>query len=255
MKKIGFIVLIMMILGSFFPVYAENYKVKELIPNKVQTTIVTKSFSYQKFYYDGEGHIVFQTIKNISHESLPISISVGLFDKKEKNIGTVLYCSSSDTLLGKEGKPYSIDVEKYLTDGKKLEDIHYIAVLDENKGCRTTGKNDFVGKKVEEIGVIEDSPITNDVLLFLKVIGGVGVFLIILFFYKVLFTNSYNNMNGDDVRKGYQKWSKENAEKKKLEQPVIVEEKKSNKSEEIKKQEKLEKEKEKDSTDLHQLYK
>ncbi len=253
MKK-SVIILLLIMLFSCFSVEALNYKQKELIPVGIKTTIAIKSFNYQGIVYQKDGNIYFDNIRNISTEELPISITVGLFDKKEKNIGTVVYCAAEEKLASKEEKAYSIPVKKYLGKGKKLEDIRYIAVIGENTGCSTTGKDDFLGKKVDEIGVLNPNPIDDDVLLFLKVVGAVGVVIILSFLYKFFFTNAYENMDGEDIRKGYKEWSEENSKKLKA-QPKPVKEKIIYKSEEIKKQEEKENTKDKNDTDLHQLYK
>ena len=54
MKKIKNIVrlLILITIMTIIPVNAANYELKELIPVNVETTIVTKHFSYRGFYYN-----------------------------------------------------------------------------------------------------------------------------------------------------------------------------------------------------------
>ena len=49
---------------------------------------------------------IFKGIKNQKEEAKPISISIGLFDSKKENIGTINYCT--DTLQAKEEKPYEL---------------------------------------------------------------------------------------------------------------------------------------------------
>lgn len=275
MKKI---ITLFIILITFIniEVKAANYQIKELIPLDTPTTIVTDNFSYKSFYYkdykiEGEvmknNLILFKGIKNISDKDLPVSISIGLFDKNKLNIGIINYCSTSDdisevagTILKKdEEKEYVIEVnEKNLADNKTIQDIKYIAILGDNINCRSTGSLEFIGKKVEDIKLSNTSLLENNhTQLVIKLFTILIIFLIIIFLYKFLFTTSFSNFNGDDFRKGYAKRNK-SLQKERAKNAPIKEPKKpsSNKSQKIREQElKERKEENKETSDLHNMYK
>jgi hypothetical protein len=61
MKKIKLLLLVIL-LFSVIDTKAANYEIKELIPVNIETTIVTKNFSYKNFYYNGKGMIIFQSM-------------------------------------------------------------------------------------------------------------------------------------------------------------------------------------------------
>ncbi len=276
MKKIITIITILAATLLTIPVHAANYEMRELIPVDTKTTIVTEHFSYQDFYYNDNkmeastlknNFIIFGNIKNISDEELPVSISVGLFDADKKNIGIVNYCSTFDKvsvvagtiLKPEEEKTYVIEVnKKYLPEDKSVNDIKYIAILSENINCRVTGSQEFIGKKVEDIKIGKTSLLENSTTkLFLKIITvliGVGI---IIFLYKFLFTNSFRNFDGDDVRREFVYKNKQLAKERENNPPEIKEQKPlSAKSNEVKTQELNEnKNSNKEGTDLHNLYK
>ena len=52
MKKIITLVVLFITILSIKTVHAANYELKELIPEGIKTTIVTKHFSYRQLYYD-----------------------------------------------------------------------------------------------------------------------------------------------------------------------------------------------------------
>ena len=79
MKNIIKIVLLLLTI-SIINTKAANYSIRELIPVNIETTIVTDNFSYKSLYYNNN-YVVFKGIKNLSNEDLPISITIGLFDK------------------------------------------------------------------------------------------------------------------------------------------------------------------------------
>ena len=277
MKKIISLITLILILTITIPVQAANYELKELIPVNTSTTIVTNNFSYKEFYYnDNEleasslrnNFIIFEGIKNISEKDLPVSISVGLFDKDKKNIGTVNYCSSADktsvvaeTVLKKdEEKSYVIEVnKKYLADKKTVQDIEYIAVLNDNINCRTHGSQDFVGMTVEEIGMKKNSIIDSNTEFLIKILTVIGIVFLIIFLYRFLFTNRFRNFDGEDVRQEFAYRNKELKNKREYiartsppkEKPVV-----KTKEDYIKQQETLEEAKEnQEQSDLHNFYK
>ena len=276
MKKKVFLLLVLLLTVTTIPAKAANYEIKELIPLDTETTIVTKHFSYQGFYYNNNqmeadtlhnNFIIFNKIKNISDEQLPVSISVAFFDSDKKNIGLINYCSSHDTtsvvagtmLASKEEKSYVIEVnKKYLADKKTVKDIKYISVLGENINCRTSGSLDFVGQTVEEIGMTKNTGIDRNTKFAIEILGVVAGVLLLLFIYKLLFTNAYENVNGSEVRQGYRKLNKELKEQREYEarvnppkpkEPIKV------KRDEVIQQEEAAKNEDKSGTDLHNMYK
>lgn len=225
MKKLLFGILICMV--GMNMVSAANYEVKELIPSSVITSIHTSNFLYKDFYYDPETEsIVFASIKNLTDNVRPIQFSIGLFDENKKNIGTIFFCE--DSILADEIKAFDIKVSSYLGKEKEAEEIKYISLLGDNATCRKEGKDDYIGKKVEEIGYGKKSLLDTDSWLFVNIIVIVFIILIAGFLYRFLFTNRYDNMNGRDVRKDYEKYQegkvkeKEELEEQEKQNPVIV---------------------------------
>ena len=257
MKKILFILLF---LGILIPVYAANYTMKELIPVDTKTTIRGEHLLYKNFYYK-KGAVHFESIKNNSEETQKLSISIGLFDKNQKNIGTINYCSEDMVLASKQEKTeFLLEVKKsYLGEDYTIKDIKYIAVLSENISCRTDGSNEFIGQTVEQIGMGKNNTLTKDEMLVVNIFKVIGVALFALFLYKVLFTNAYRNMDGEDVRQEYSYINKQLKKKREKDlkenppQPKVV---KTDKTKEILEQEKIQAEKDAlDDSDLHNFYK
>ena len=275
MKKILF-GLLMLIGFSILQVNAANYELSELIPVNTETTIVTNNFSYKDFYYnDNEleadalqnNFIIFKGIKNLTDEEKPVTISIGIFDKDKKNIGIINYCSTKDKtsimantiLKSKEEKSYVIEVnKKSLADGKTVKDIKYISILSDNINCNTGGTLDSVGRTVEEIGMPKNRTIDKQTQLLLTIMSIVAIILIILFVYRFLFTNSFQNFNGDDIRRGYKKYNEELKDQREYEArvnpPQEKEPVKVKTDEQILQEEKAAHE-DKSGTDLHNLYK
>ena len=258
MKKIVKLLGVILIAVMSFNVYAANYELRELIPEKKETTIVTNHFSYRSFSYNGEGYVTFKSIKNITNDTLPISISIGLFDKNKKNIGTINYCSEENKLNGKEEKTFSIPVTKdYLGDDYSILDIAYISVLEDNITCKTEGKDYYIGQSVEEIGEAKNTTLDRDAELFLIVIGIVGGVIVLVFISK-LFSGSYENMDGDDVRIGFKKYNRKLRDDRERElrlHPPKPPEKIKTKTDQVLAQEEAAKTEDKTGTDLHNFYK
>ena len=264
MKKILFS-LLLIILSAFLvlPVDAANYEERELIPVNVETTIVTKHFSYKDFYYNNNT-LVFKGIKNLTDKERPISFSIGLFDKDRKNIGTIYYCSSKDksntpSLAVEEERGFAFSVkDDYLAENKKLDDIKYISLLSDNINCNTLTGQEYVGNTVEEIGIPKNTTVDSKVERTFTFIGVIAILLVAYFLYKYLFTNSYQNMDGDDVRVGYKKYNKELERQRKqdlIDNPPVEKPKKRIKTDEVLRQEEEASKEDKSGTDLHNLYK
>ena len=271
-NKIGIVILITIL--TILPVKAANYEIRELIPVNIETSINTKHFSYRDFYYndyktndttDKNNYIVFKSIKNISDEEVPVSISIGLFDKKKKNIGTINYCSKNDNnsttevLKPGEEKAYAIEVKKdYLGDKKTVNDIKYISVLSENSNCRITGSKENLGQTVEEIGIAKNNVLDSSAKLFIRILTIVGIVLAAIFVYNFMFTNAYQNIDGKDVRQGYQRVNQELKKQREYEErvnPKPIPEKKKTKTDKVLAEEEAAAKEKKDETDLHNLYK
>ena len=269
MKKLvlGLFIICCMIL----PVQAMEYQLKELIPLGIETTISTNKFIYKDLYLSekiekGKTYFVFKGVKNISDEDRPVSIKIAFFDENRENIGVLNYCSSKDktssitTLKSKEEKSFAIEItDNYLADKKRVKDIKYVAVMDDNSNCNSSVYLDGVGRKVDELGKTDPNLFKKDDVGIMKVIYiVVGVVLVLLFLYKFLFTSSYKNMDGEDVRNGYKKYNKELKDQREFEakvNPPVVEEPKKEKTDEVIAQEKSAQEEDKSGTDLHNLYK
>jgi translation initiation factor IF-2 len=255
MKRIIRVVLILVICLSIKNVYAEDYKINELIPPKVKTSIHTDNFSYKKFSFDEYG-VNFGGIKNLTDKSLPVSISIGLFDKNGVNIGAINHCEVM--LESKQETAFFIDFNvKYLAENYTANDIKYISILSDNITCKTEGSTDFVGKKISKMVTHNtNKKIDNKVQLFLSVLAilaGAGLVFIV---YKLIFTKSYRNIDGNEVRKAFAEINKELKEKREKENSEIeVLEEEPSKPIEILEQEEEAKTEDKNGTDLHNLYK
>ncbi|MBQ6323661.1 MAG: hypothetical protein IJI22_02380 [Bacilli bacterium] len=264
MKKIS--LLIIVLLMTFIPVNAANYEMRELIPINIENTIVTNNFSYKSFVYvdNKEGvdksknhSIVFRGIKNLSDEAKPITISIGLFNSEKRNIGTINYCA--DSLQSKEEKDYEIKVTKdYLAKENTVNDIKYIAVLSENINCRKDGELDYVGQKVEDIGMKKNNTLSTDATFLLKVFGAVFGVIFLIFLYEFVFTSYYTNFDGKDIRTDYKKYNKELKARREFEErihPTPPPVKKKTKTDEVLKQEAEAAKEGRDETELHNMYK
>ena len=277
MKRIIMFITILVITLVSQNVYAANYNIKELIPVNAHTTIGTNNFRYIDFYYndnemeaDGlrNNFIIFSKIKNVSDKKKAVTVSIGLFDKDKKNIGTINYCSSKDKtsvvagteLNPDEEKSYVIEVnKKYLADKKTVKDIEYISILNDNPNCTTGSSLDFVGQTVDEIGQIKNTGLSDDAELLIKILTGIGVVAIIIFVYNFMFSTRYKNFNGEDVRQEYSYINKELEAKRKydsIHNPTPPKEVKEVKTQEVKAQEERENSNaNKESSDLHNFYK
>ena len=259
MKKV-FLGILLIVSMLTINVKAANYEFKELMPVDIKTTMVTNNFSYRNFGYDTTtDSVTFEHIKNLSDKELPISISIAFFDENKRNLGVMNFCSKDDMLNSKEEKEYSIKIEKQdVAEGKNVKDIKYIAIITDNINCNTERYFDYVGYTVDYIGMPKNNTLdekTNRLILVMSIVGGV---LLILFLYNFLFTNAYQNMDGDDVRIGYRKYNKQLAKERKEElkrNPPKPKEFTKVKTDEVIAQEERAKNEDKSGTDLHNLYK
>lgn len=256
MKKVLKVLIIVMTLFITKNVYAANYEIRELIPTDIKTTIVTNNFSYREFSYS-DGTIYFTSIKNLSDEKKKVSISIGLFNKNKKNIGTINYCGNE--LDSKAEGKFQIEVtNKYLGKDYELKDIKYISVLGDNIKCRTSGHDEFIGQTVEEIGITKNTTTDDKTDLLIKILAIVFGALLLLFIYRLLFTRAYQNFDGNDLRQGYKKYNKELQEQREYEarvNPPAPKEVKKIKTDEVLMQEEKAANEDKTGTDLHNLYK
>ena len=175
MKKRLLYLFLWMIL--FFPsgiVYAEEYDVQTLIPIDTVATVKTEKFDYVDFIYysqpneRGNCNLAFTSIVN--HDSVKASVSINLllFDKDEKNIGYLTYCSDKDFSSDNQGyklaagasSPYNIEVvsSRYFVEGKTAADVSYVAVMDENKYCTVGGYTKYKGLTIDKIIKSEINP-------------------------------------------------------------------------------------------------
>lgn len=255
MKRIIKVFFVLLISLSIKTVYAENYKIKELIPYEIDTTIHTDNFSYKGIYFDKRG-VHFNGIKNLTDEKKPISISIGMFDKNGKNIGTINFCEMD--LNGKDEMSFIIEFEdKYFGEGKTVKDVKYIAVLGDNITCKKKGSRDFIGQSVDKMGIIHKDTFDDSSKLLISILSVVGGVVLIFIVYKLIFTRAYRNINGDEVREAFNDINKELKEERKAKQVNKFEmvDEEPEKPEEIIEQEEAAKNEDKSSTDLHNLYK
>lgn len=257
MKRIVKFILVLLICFSIKNVYAENYKIKELIPRKIDTTIHTKNFSYIGMFFDNKG-VHFNGIRNLTDEKKTITISIGLFNNKGKNVGVINYCEPFYTLNAKSEMSFIIGFDKkYLGKNVKVSDIKYMAVLDDNSTCKTKGSRNFIGQSIDKMGISHSEKFDDQTELLLSILTVLGGALVVFILYKLIFNKKYRNIDGKAVRKTYDEINRELKEKREeeLKNNPIEEEIKITKSEELIKQEEDAKNEEQDSTDLHNLYK
>lgn len=161
MKKIFcYISVFIICFFTWLEVSAKEYNTMELIPVTESFDVNCEMFNYKGINYNGST-ITFSSIENITDSSLPISISIGLFDQDEKNLGIINYCSNNDydsdfsnlKLESKKAIPYTVKVKeaKYLAEGKSFSDVKYIAVMNDNEYCKVGGAQNSVGKTLTEI--------------------------------------------------------------------------------------------------------
>ena len=161
MKKIFcYISVFIVCFFTLIEVSAMEYNTMELIPVTESFDVSCEMFNYKGINYNGSA-ITFSSIENITDNSVPISISIGLFDQDEKNLGIINYCSNNDydsdfsnlKLDSKQSIPYTFKVkeEKYLAEGKSFSDVKYIAVMSDNEYCKVGGAQNSVGKILAEI--------------------------------------------------------------------------------------------------------
>ena len=256
------VLLLMILLGTLVmpKVFAANYEFNELIPEKITTTIRGKHFLYKNFVYQ-DGFLRFESIKNISDEERPLTVSIGLFGSDKRNLGTVNYCLDTESKIGskQELSNYVIEVKgSSLADGKTVKDIKYIVLFSENENCTKGASLEFVGKNMDEILTPSKSAFTSDAVLLLRIVMIVVAVLVLWFLYTFVFTTAYQNMDGTDVRQEYAYINKElrkEREYKERHTKPEVKEVKTHKTKEIIEQEKLEKSREhKADSQLHQFY-
>ena len=214
MKKIITLVILFITLISIKNVDAANYELKELIPVGIKTTIVTKHFSYRQLYYDQTtNEINFGSIKNIFDTELPLSISIGLFDEDQRNVGIIHFCEKNNNhIAAGEEIPFSIAITSdYLGEKKTKDDIKYIAVLVDNYTCKTDKSQIYVGQKVEDIGNYYGGEMSDSSKLTIQIIIVLAVALLVIFLYQFLFTNKFKNMDGNEVREILKNYKNESA--------------------------------------------
>ena len=260
MKKVLCLLIVFMGLITF-NVNAAEYKELELIPvnSGGNITVTTNYFKYINIKYNNN-KISFGTIRNISSEDKAVTVSIGFFDEKKINIGTVNYCSKDNNLAPKQGIVYAIDFDKdILAPGKTTKDIKYMAIISDNINCNVGNSQEYVGDRIEEIGQPKNNTLSDSekrLINLLLVIGGVGLFI---FVYNYLFSNKYKNFDGEDVRQNYNYINKKLARKREydaINNPPQPKPRKQEKSDKVIAEEKLEKSKENtDSSDLHNFYK
>lgn len=263
MKKCLKIIIVMISFLITYQVSAANYTVKELIPIDKQTTVLSDHMSYQGLVFsvnhdpNNKYSVMFTKIKNISEDERPYGVSIALFNEERENIGTINFCEG--TLASKEERTnVVIKAAPYLSKEDTGRDVKYIAVLSENPTCRTEGSLEYVGQTLDEIGIAKNTQIDDDTSLTINVYLIVGAVLLVVFAFSFLFTNQYQNMDGDDIRRDYKKYNKRLKEERdynnRVNPPPVVEPPKEKRDEVIMQEEQAANE-DKSGTDLHNLYK
>ena len=258
--KVIQIVLVFIMVLSSKTVYADNYKMMELIPKEKKVTIRGDQLLYKDIEYQ-DGKIVVGQIKNISDEKKSITISIGLFGSDRRNITIINYCSTEDALETNEViENYQITIDEDKFDKEKtLKDVKYYAIISENKSCRLGGAKEYVGEKINRINRLGDNSLPSSVTMILKIVKYFIIAFVVLFLYKFLFTGSYRNMDGEDMRADYAYINKEKEKERERQRKLNPKKPKTikqTKSDKVLAQEKEESAHEnKDDSNLHNFYK
>ena len=213
MKKIITLVVLFITILSIKTVHAANYELKELIPEGIKTTIVTKHFSYRQLYYDKTTNKVhFTSIKNIFDTSLPLSVSIALFDEDKKNVGIIHWCDKNNNVGAGVEIPFEIEVTSdYLGEEKTKEDIKYIAIMEDNFTCKTDKSQIYIGQRIDEIGKTYGGQVPDSLKLTMQVVTVVGSILLIIFLYQFMFTNKFKNVDGNEIREVLKNYKNDSA--------------------------------------------
>lgn len=213
MKKIITLVVLFITILLIKTVHAANYELKELIPEGIKTTIVTKHFSYRQLYYDKTTNKVhFTSIKNIYDTSLPLSVSIALFDEDKKNVGIIHWCDKNNNVGAGVEIPFEIEVTSdYLGEEKTKEDIKYIAIMEDNFTCKTDKSQIYIGQRIDEIGKTYGGQVPDSLKLTMQVVTVVGAILLIIFLYQFMFTNKFKNVDGNEIREVLKNYKNDSA--------------------------------------------
>ncbi len=214
MKKIILSFLVISALFFRINVFAEDKSQIELIPINTNGSVDTEKFLYQNISFNNN-IIKFDSITNKSNVKDFVSINVLLFDKDEKNIGLVSYCSKRDydsefagrELSPNEAIPFSIKVsDKYFVKDKSVNDVSFIAIKDENKYCQIGGYEKYEGLTLKQIesGLVASNLTEEGIALelfsffkgkgFIIIIIAVLILLIILIVNGILLNALYKRM-------------------------------------------------------------
>ena len=193
MKKLIKVLVVVLVCLSVKVVNAADYKIKELIPYNTKTSIHTDNFSYNGIYFDKKG-IHFDGIKNLTNEKLPVTISVALFDSNGRNVGVVNYCNLF--VEGKDEIGFVIEFEDYYFGrNKNADSVKYMAVLDDNIHCKTSGSTDYIGKSVDEMGILHKEKFNSPFELVLSVLTILIGLIVIYIIYRLLFAKAFKNID------------------------------------------------------------
>ncbi len=167
MKKIA-ILLLALVCFSILGVEAkDDVNTNTLYPVNSSFNVETEYFNYDNVIYNslldnnGKATLTMGNVYNATKKKVPVSISVGLFDSEKKNMGVVNYCSTKDLesdyafkqLTTGENTTFAIKVSQddYISSGRELANVAYVAVFSDNKYCKVGGKDNYVGLTIEEI--------------------------------------------------------------------------------------------------------
>ncbi len=219
--KLLFIVIVSMFL---FDVHAADYSPYDIIPiTSNNNNIMTNTFNYMGVTYNsaldetGSPYFTFGGIYNNTKKKIPVTIAIGLFDKDNKNIGTIFYCTKRDydsKYSGLEVKAngsvyFKISAKsKYFVEGKGFADVTSYSILNDNKDCEAAGFSKYAGLTPDEIknGVKPTEPVVEKPIhkgglmdIIKTISGGLQVGLLFLgiiagLFFYMLYCQVLNNL-------------------------------------------------------------
>ncbi len=167
MKRYIKCLVLLIISVCVFNVYAIEYNPYDTIPiTSTNATVRTKTFNYNGITYNkkldetSSTNFTFSGIVNNTKKRIPVTITIGLFDKDGKNIGTIFYCTKRDYdskfsgLEIKSGKSTAFKIsvkKKYLVDNKSANEIVSYSILSDNEVCEAVKFDRYKGLTLAEI--------------------------------------------------------------------------------------------------------
>ena len=211
MKKRYFVFIVFLFFFAITNVYAgDKYDVKTLISIKTTADVSTDIYNYRNIKYVDKvedkkyGMFEIDSITNNSKIERPYAINIFLFNKKQKNIGYVSYCSSKDLegdyaqlMLGSKAKSYfTVPIDKkYFGKGYDRSDLAYFAIDENNGECVVGNVDKYLGLTLYDISQGDVSPKYNENSFMNKIYGIVNKGLFNFLFDLLVLVSIYTSIS------------------------------------------------------------